>query len=62
MIFVPLNLFQVVVGLILAYLGYQIARRTTSDAIQLMGWIVVVLGVVLVASGVGVINIPGLPS
>jgi hypothetical protein len=52
------NIFQIVLGLILAYLGYQISNRTTSEGIRLMGWIIVVLGVVLIAEGVGIINLP----
>ena len=31
------NMFQIVVGLIVATLGYQIAKQTQSDAIALMG-------------------------
>lgn len=55
---VALNLLQIVLGVILGYLGYQIADKTTSDAISLMGWIVAIIGVVLVAAGIGVIPFP----
>ena len=52
------NMFQIVVGLIVATLGYQIAKQTQSDAIALMGWIVTVLGIVLTAAGIGIIPFP----
>jgi len=58
----PLNVFLIVIGIILAYLGYQIADKTQSDFIQLMGTIVLIVGVILIADGIGVISIPQLPS
>lgn len=56
----PLNIFLIIVGIILVYVGYQIADRTQSDSIQFMGWIVVIVGVALIADGIGIITIPQL--
>ena len=58
----PLNLFQIVLGLLLMYLGYNIARRTASQQISLMGYVVLIIGLAFVASGIGIISIPQLPS
>jgi len=58
----PFDIFLIVVGVILSYVGYQISNKTQSDFIKFMGVIVLVVGLILIANGIGVISVPPLPS
>jgi NhaP-type Na+/H+ or K+/H+ antiporter len=52
-----LDFVQIVLGIMLMYLGYSIARRTSSEQISIMGYVVLVLGIVLIANGIGIVSL-----
>lgn len=56
------SLFDLFAGFILLFVGYNIMRRTHSDAIGFMGFVVLLIGLLLVAVGIGLLSIAQIPS
>jgi hypothetical protein len=56
------SILELFAGLVLLFLGYNIMRRTHSDAIGFMGFVVLLIGLLFVAVGIGFLSIPQIPS